>query len=475
MNRFTDAAIDNVPSLKEVMDYSYDSIFVTNAEGLVIMVNPTAERLLNLPAARMVGVNVNELVAAGFWDKSMALEAIEKKATVTGVFRTKNGANLLCTSRPVFDANGDIIVVISSSRDRDALLKLAQTLRKERELTQRYKEEAEYRRDQELKNLRLIAESPAMQALVQEANTVGPTDTAVLLLGESGTGKEIMAKYLHSISRRSKQAFISVNCSAIPENLIEAELFGYEKGSFTGADARGKTGLFELAAKGTIFLDEIGEMPLNLQAKLLRVLELGEVRRIGSGTTRKVNFRLICATNRNLKKMVAEKIFREDLYYRINVVPLRISPLRERPEDIIAMSNVFLAEFNKKYGLEKVFSTETLDAFLNYEWPGNARELRNIIERLMITVKDRVIDYSFEAPRGRLQDGPVVENEHRFSVDLNGGTPLKQLIAAVEREYIQRALKRCNGCVSKAARLLGVDRTAIYRKTGNISRGESGA
>ncbi|AFM41648.1 PAS domain S-box [Desulfosporosinus acidiphilus SJ4] len=459
--------------LKEVMDNSYDSIFVTDAQGNIIMANSTSERLLNLPASEMVGKNIRELIEKGYWNKSIALEAIEKRTTVTGVIKTKAGVNLMCTSRPLFDANGTMTMVISNSRDEDTLVKLAQTLDKERELVQRYKDEVQYLRSQGLKNRHLVAESPAMKNLLLKANAVGPTDSSVLLYGESGTGKEILAKYIHSISHRSREAFITVNCSAIPENLIEAELFGYEKGSFTGADTKGKPGLFELADKGTIFLDEIGEMPLILQAKLLRVLENGDVRRIGGTTSRKVDFRLVCATNRDLKIMVADRTFREDLFYRINVVPLRLTPLRERSEDILAISKIFLEELNRKYSYDKVFADETLRGFLNYSWPGNVRELRNLIERLVITTVGHVIDYQVEeitnSPRNlRVNTTQKQSREDKgnetFCISVSSKAPLKKIMDYIEKEYIKNILEECHGCVSEAARILCMDRSAIYRK-----------
>ncbi|AFL98984.1 PAS domain S-box [Desulfitobacterium dehalogenans ATCC 51507] len=457
----------NAYSLEEVMDNSYDSIFVTDAEGNILMANPTAERLLNLSINQMVGKNIQELVEEGYWDKSIALEAIEKRTTVTGTIKTRDGVNLMCTSRPLFDRLGNITMVISNSRDQDTLVKLAQTLDKERELVQRYKEEVRYLREQGVRNKHLVAESTAMKNIVLEANWVGPTESSVLLYGESGTGKEILAKYIYSISRRAKEAFITVNCSAIPENLIEAELFGYEKGSFTGADAKGKPGLFELADRGTIFLDEIGEMPLVLQAKLLRVLENGDVRRIGGITSRKIDFRLICATNRDLEKMVENKTFREDLFYRINVVPLHLAPLRDRPEDIMTISHMFLKELNKKYGYDKVFSTETLNGFLNYSWPGNVRELRNLIERLVITTRGRVIDYQVEDMSNRPGNraaGQDHEENGTFRIQVNSKAPLRKIMSQVEQEYIKNILRECHGCVSEAARILGIDRSAIYRK-----------
>lgn len=454
-------------SLEEILDHSYDSIFVNDAQGNILLVNLTAERLLNLSAAQMVGKNIRELMGKGFWDKSIALEAIEKKKAVTGVIKTWNGVNLLCTSHPLFDASGNLTMVISSARDRDTLVELARTLDKERELVQRYKNEVQYLRNQGLKNRHLVAESPAMKNLLMEANSVGPTEVSVLLSGESGTGKEVLAKYIHSVSGRSKEAFITVNCSAIPENLIEAELFGYEKGSFTGADVKGKPGLFELADHGTIFLDEIGEMPLVLQAKLLRVLENGDVRRLGGTASRKVDFRLICATNRDLKRMVANKTFREDLFYRINVVPLHIVPLRERPEDIMALGDIFLEELNRKYGYDKVFSADTLQSFLNYSWPGNVRELRNLIERLAVTTVGRMIEYQVEEITNVSQitaENPKRKEEVLPCIPVNSKVSLKRIMDQVEKEYVKRILQECNGCVSEAARILGIDRSAIYRK-----------
>jgi PAS domain S-box len=463
---------DDLYYLEEILDNSYDSIFVNDAMGKILMVNPTSERLLNVPASQMVGKNIRELMEKGFWDKSIALEAIEKRTTVSGVLRTWDGRNLLCTSHPLFDADGNLTMVISSSRNRDTLVKLAQTLDKERELVQRYKDEVQYLRNQGLRDRNLVAESLAMKNLLLAANSVGPTEASVMLYGESGTGKEVLAKYIHSISGRAKEAFITVNCSAIPENLIEAELFGYEKGSFTGADAKGKPGLFELADNGTIFLDEIGEMQLVLQAKLLRVLENGEVRRIGGTNARKVNFRLICATNRDLKMMVANKTFREDLFYRINVVPLQLTPLRERPEDIMALSDIFLEELNRKYGYDKVFAADTLQGFLNYSWPGNVRELRNLIERLAVTTSGRMIDYRVEeiANASRSIVAGLKHNGNELPCIPAGlKAPLKKILEQVEQEYVKKILQECGGCVSEAARILGVDRSAIYRKVQVVS------
>ncbi|WP_434512535.1 sigma-54 interaction domain-containing protein [Desulfitobacterium sp. AusDCA] len=462
---------NNSQTLEELMDYSYDSVFVTNSEGIVVMANSASERLLNIPLSEMIGSNVSTLINKEYYNRSTALEATEAKRTITGVIRTWDGRSLVTTSRPLFDAEGNVTIVISNCRDEDSLIKFAENLDREREVARRYKEEVKYLRNQGFENKCIVAESPALKNILLKADAVAPTDSSVLLYGESGTGKEVLAKYLHTNSLRAKEAFITVNCGAIPESLIESELFGYEKGSFTGADAKGKAGLFEIADKGTIFLDEIGEMPLAVQVKLLRVLESGDVRRLGGTVSHKVDVRVICATNRNLKNMVGNKLFREDLYYRINVVPLRLPPLRERPEDIIALSDMFLKIYNKKYGYNKVFSRNILNGFLTYNWPGNVRELRNLIERLVITTVGNTIDYYenvISIPLDNVITMPLDNDGEKDSNIFNISVPfkgiLKDMVGLFEKQYIENVLQTCNGCVSKAAEILGIDRSAVYRK-----------
>lgn len=452
-------------TLQEIMNTDYDSIFVTNSEGVVLMANSTAERLLNTSVSELIGSNVDGLIRKGYYNRSTAMEAVDKKITVTGTIINRDGQSLLTTSTPIFDAEGNVVMVISTCRDEEALVKFAEKLDKERETTRRFKEEVQYLRNRRFANHCLVAESQAMKNTLLKADTVAPTDSSVLLFGESGTGKEVLAEYLHRNSRRAKEAFIAVNCGAIPESLIEAELFGYEKGSFTGADAKGKAGLFEIADKGTVFLDEIGEMPLSVQVKLLRVLENSVVRRVGGTNSHKMDVRLICATNRNLKKMVEDKLFREDLYYRINVIPLRLTPLRERPEDILALSDMFLKKFNKKYGYNRILHKETLKEFLEYTWPGNVRELRNSIERLVITGAGNSTDYD-EEERLTITPQDIVseENSESYNLSIPKIGRLRDIIGQIEKEYIVKVLQDCKGCVSKAANILDIDRSAVYRK-----------
>ncbi len=299
----------------------------------------------------------------------------------------------------------------------------------------------------------IIAESMAMRKVLHMAHQVAHSDSTAMLNGESGTGKEVVAKYIHRDSKRSKGPFIAINCAALPEQLIESELFGYKKGAFTGANTD-KPGLVEAAHGGTLFLDEIGELPLMLQSKILRALETSEIRRVGCTKDRKIDFRLVAATHRDLKQMVGEGKFRMDLYYRLNVIPIRIPPLRERPEDIVMLARKFQEDFRRKYDVNNELDMETLNSFLKYDWPGNVRELRNEVERRIITgAADLTEDLSPE------------NFSHKDLFELFGLTgKLNEVMPKIEEQYIKAVLKKCNGRINKAAAQLGISRMGLYKK-----------
>lgn len=303
----------------------------------------------------------------------------------------------------------------------------------------------------------IIAESPAMKKVLSVVYKIAETEAPVLITGESGTGKEVIAKLIHELSPRKEGPFIKINCAAIPETLLEAELFGYEKGAFTGA-VHSKPGLFELAEGGTLFLDEIGEMPLSLQAKLLRVLQDNTFRRLGSLKELKVNFRLITATNRDLQKMIEEGTFREDLYWRLNVIHLHLPPLRERKEDILPLVNYFIEKFNKKYRKEiKGVSQEALSALYHHPFPGNIRELENRIERGIILAEGEILtkeDLGFGEVSG--------EKENLLEKLMN--LPLETAVETLERIRIQRAMNEAQGIKAKAARILGITERMLRYK-----------
>ncbi len=326
----------------------------------------------------------------------------------------------------------------------------------------------------------LETKNPQMQEVLQVLKKVAPSSSTVLLLGESGTGKEVLARYLHYLSGR-KGAFVAINCAAIPEELLEAELFGFEKGAFTGA-LKAKPGKFELAQGGTLFLDEIGDMPLKLQAKVLRAIQDKEIERLGGETPIKVNTRIVAATNQNLEDLVKEGRFREDLYFRLNVIPLVIPPLRERKEDIPLLGEFLLKKICEREGIpEKKFSGEVLKRLIHYTWPGNVREFENLLERMIIlsegellTLEDlppHIRDINNHRESAEIKEEVIIEDRSFFSrkvfelPDLDKAElSLNELLKEIELYYLKRALELSSGVKSQAARLLGLNRTTFVEK-----------
>ncbi|WP_157087680.1 sigma-54 interaction domain-containing protein [Oceanobacillus damuensis] len=300
----------------------------------------------------------------------------------------------------------------------------------------------------------IVGSSEQLNKVKEKVKKVSAGDVSVLLKGESGTGKELFAHSIHHLSERSSKPFIKINCAAIPEELLESELFGYVEGAFTGARKDGKLGKFQLADGGTLFLDEIGDMPLNAQVKILRVLQEGEVESIGSEKTQKVDVRIIAATNQPLEKLIEENRFREDLFYRINVVQIKIPPLRERPEDIRVIANYLLGKITRNSG-KRVMGLEDAvkDLFMNYRWPGNVRELENVIESAVHLTQSDVI---------RLEDLPEQMKANPFAV--KQGTSLKDILSHTEKHAIEQALKKVNGDKVKAAKSLGIGKSSFYEK-----------
>ena len=306
----------------------------------------------------------------------------------------------------------------------------------------------------------MVGQSPALTEIRNQIARVAPTNGRVLILGESGTGKELIARAVHKMSHRAKNSFIKVNCAAIPEELIESELFGSDRGAFTGA-VKTRDGKFLQADRGTLFLDEIGDMSLSVQAKVLRALEQGEFERVGGAKTFRVDVRVIAATNKNLHAEVEQGKFREDLYFRLNVIPLTAPPLRERREDIPALAEHFLNAYAEENGfLPKALSAEARDLLLQYDWPGNIRELKNLVERLSIMVSEDTI-YPEDLPA---LDGMSIPRQPGSFPDLGAGKTLRQVREAVERHYIAQALERHKGNVTRASNALGIERTNLHKK-----------
>lgn len=432
--------------LKDVFEYAFDEIFVTDEQGIVVRVNSTCERHYQLAAEELVGKHVKELQKDGIFYPSATLEVIEKKRPIELVQTTKSGEYLHVRTRPVFDDEGNLRRVISYSRDLTELYQLRQKVEEMDNQLKTYKKELRETYEHE----GLIFKSLAMQKIVDTIKKVSVVDSTVLVLGETGVGKSRLVRHLHEVSHRKNESFYEINCAALPTNLIESELFGYSGGSFTGANREGKKGLLESAHKGTLFLDEIGEMPIEIQAKLLQVLQEKTFRPIGGRELKKVDVRIVAATNRDLSEMVKQGTFRKDLYYRLNVIPIAIPPLRERTEDILPLIYHYLQHFNKKYGRDVKLAPSTLQMFVGYPWEGNNREIENVIERIVITVDDVVT----------VEDLPLSMQEAAVE---QSGQSLYKMLEEVERNIILKAYKTY-GSSYKVADFLQISQSAATRK-----------
>jgi len=312
----------------------------------------------------------------------------------------------------------------------------------------------------------LIAESPVFLEMLKQVREVAQhSETTVLITGESGTGKDLVARTLHNLSPRANRPFFEINCAALPENLLESELFGYESGAFTGAKGK-KIGIFEAADKGTLFLDEIGEMNLGLQAKLLRVLEDKKIRRIGGIQSHEIDVRIVAATNQNLREAVSAKRFREDLFYRLHIVPIHLPPLRKRPEDILALTQTFLAEFNRKFGRKfKDIAPDAGQLLLDYPWPGNVRELRHVLERICIMHDDDMLRENHLPKELTANHQPADPPSPPFDFPIpETGIDLEAVVDQFTRHLLQKAMRMKDGNISHVARLLGVPRGNLRYK-----------
>jgi len=443
--------------LEAVIESSYDGIYITDGEGNTLRINKSYERITGLNREKMIGRNMTDLVKEGFISQSGTLMVLKSGTTNTLQQEFSTGKKIMITSTPVFNDNNEIILVVTNVREITQLYELEEQLQKNKELNNKYFTEIEEMRMQLLGVSDLIAEDNNMLETISIAKRIAKVDTTALLLGETGVGKEEIAKFIHKNSFRFNKPFIKVNCGAIPPTLIESQLFGYARGAFTGANKEGKIGLFELASSGTIFLDEVGELPLDMQVKLLQVLQEREIEKVGGVKPIKIDVRVIAATNRDIVDMVKNKLFREDLYYRLNVVPIYIPPLRERKGDILPLTKHFLDELNIKYNFNKSFSSETLDFLYEYSWPGNVRQLKNIVERVVVmSTSDRII----RSDLPRVITGNLVESQVDIGIE---SRQLKEVVEGVELQMMNKAFEK-HGNVRGAAKELGIDASTFVRK-----------
>ena len=444
-------------TLKKILDNSYDEIYVTNAEGIVIYVNSAVERHCGVKAEDIIGKSSQEITDSNLWGPRVSPIAIERRRSFTLEQTTRTGKTLLTTATPIWDKEGNLEFVVENSRDITETQGVRYELDKSIQLLKRYKYEVEMLRKKELHHPDFICQSKKMTDLLEMAQRIAGVDSTVLLQGESGTGKGLVAKYIHKNSLRKDGPFIHINCASIPSELMEPELFGYAKGAFTGASESGKMGLIEVASEGALFLDEIGELPMNMQAKLLHVLQDSQYFKVGGREVQKANCRIIAATNRNLKEMVDKGEYREDLYYRLNIFEIEIPPLRERPEEIIPLARYFLDKFNNKYNVSHRISQNCLNILENYSWPGNVRELENTIERLVVVVPEAVIEPS-HMPDHFHNEIKKVNSVIMFPQSL----PLDEAINEVEKNLIEKAYREL-GSSYEVARVLHTSQSKANR------------
>ena len=454
LEQLASCAINTSRQLDEIIEASYDTLFVTDGKGNVLRINEAYERLSGVNRDHIVGYNVGELEGK-IISRSATMEAIRlgKTVTIEQTFLTNKSTGYV-TSRPIFK-NGEIEMVVSNNRNFDELESLKLELESEREKVQKYIMELEHIRKEYLISDDLVARDKRAIEVLYRAKKVAAFDSNVLITGETGTGKEEYAKFIHNASPRKNNAFLRVNCGAITPSIIESELFGYEKGSFTGANSAGKKGLFEIADQGTIFLDEIGELPYEMQVKLLRVIQEQEVVRVGGTQPIKINVRILAATNRNLREMVQKKLFREDLYYRLSVVTIEVPALRERPDDIVPLVMHFMKELNERYHMNKRLSRGAYALLRAYSWPGNVRELKNILEEAAVMSESDSLEKEDFMLNVELPD---VGGFGRYS-----GKALNEILEETEYHYLHTALAEC-GSMRKAALKLGLSATTYARR-----------
>lgn len=449
--------------LEEILEGSYDGILVTDPDGKILYVNSSYERVAEIKKEDMKGKSMRDLMNPVWMPNAVSYVVMEQKQTVSKRQITKSGRNIIVTGKPIFDKKGEVKKIVINARDITEIYQLREELIKSQKMGKMYMDSyndlSEEYGDKESQNL--LAVSKQMQEVLALAEKVANFQATVLVLGESGVGKEEVAKYIHRNSIRKDKPFMTINCGAIPANLLESELFGYEKGAFTGAGQYGKEGLLEAADGGVAFLDEIGETPLDFQVKLLRFMETKEIRRVGAVNGRTIDVRIVAATNRDLEAMVEEGTFREDLFYRLNVVKINVPPLRKRKDDIAPLAIFFLSQFNKKYGQNKILTYDVTKEFGKYPWPGNVRQLKNVIENMVVVSNNEYLqtdDLPWEREMAVSPNRKIVQNVFESEeISLIEATEL------LEKMMLERAIETCK-TTREIADKLRVNQSTIVRK-----------
>lgn len=441
---------------REICDHLFDGIYISDGTGKTIFVNEAYSRITGIEKEMVLGRTVKEISEEGkLYKGAVTMDVIAKKKRVSSIGKSLlNKREHLVTGSPLLDEKGNVRLVVINNRDITELRDLEGEMSQLKIDKDRVDEEVKFLRKQ-LSGEIVRSQDSEMARIYDVMKAVAATEVTVLITGESGTGKEIIADEIYRESKRSDRPFIKINCAAIPSELLESELFGYEKGAFTDAKKTGKIGLFELANTGTILLDEIGDMPIKLQSKLLRVLQNMEIVRLGGTVPIKLDLRIIASTNKDLYTEMKMGNFREDLYYRLNVVPIHLKPLRERKEDIIYFARYFIDRFNKKYGKRLEFDTSAENLLKSYDWPGNIREIENVMERVVVIHHEPIIKERFI--RNLLHLDSAVHKPSQ-----NEGI-MKDAVSQLEMRMILDALE-LHGSINRASKALGLSQPGLSKK-----------
>lgn len=461
--------IDQIKYLNEQIYFYYemfnklqDGIYITDEKGKTLYVNDSFVNLSGLSRKELLGKTVYELVKEKILPNSCCAKIIRDVASVSTINNYYQGQKCLVSGSPIFDSNNNLKRTIAVVRDVSELDLLMKEIAKDETLSLSYAKRINTSAKAN-SNEQVVTENRYMKTIYDKAKKLANVDSTVLLLGETGVGKDFLASYIHKKSDRSKTgSLIKINCGAIPEHLLESELFGYEEGAFTGTQKGGKKGLFEEANNGTLFLDEIGDMPYTLQVKLLNVINDRKFYRLGGTKSIDFNARIVSATNADLESLIEERKFRSDLYYRLNVINITIPPLRERKEDILPLARGFLEYFNTRFKKSCFFSPDLLELFLVYSWPGNIREMENLIERLVLISDKACIDSNVfhEQVSNKIKTDIL---EYQKMIPINDKLPLKEQVSMLEKTIIQRTLS-ATSTLKQAAERLGIDISTLVRK-----------
>lgn len=440
-----------------VLNVINDGLYFIDNQGTTLWLNDASEKILDMPRGEMIGKNVVDLERQGIMQPSVTRMVLEKRNTISTIQSSSKERKYMVTGHLITISGEELIM--AHSRDITQAVETSNQLEETENLLKLYSQQIRHIQSQKHSqiNEQFLGAGKSFTVLMDLIQKAAGVNTTVILTGETGVGKNTVAEQIHELSDRCKHPLVHINCGSIPETLIESELFGYKKGSFTGAHAGGKTGLVTMADKGTLFLDEISELPLHLQPKLLQLLQNKTFLPVGATSVQSADIRIIAATHSDLFEMVQKGTFREDLYYRLNILPIRIPPLREREEDIVSFLHMNLTHFNKKHSQNKSFAPGLIDKLQNYSWPGNIRELENLVERLVITSKFEEITEE-DLPEKMRES--YAGGAHKYMQEKE---TLPEAVERMEREIVYQALEK-HQTTRRAAEALGITQSAIMRR-----------